>query len=131
MIDTKRNLADIVLRGVKPAKLLSNRSWLSGPEFLILNKDSWPPLKVCDKFILLCEIESRGNDVMCDVICKEDEKNRDNEVCCVTSLFERMVMIVCVQFPLILKQTLKEINNFSSLVVYSNFLELRRLFISS
>ena len=80
-IDTKRNLADIVSRGVKPAELLSNRLWFSGPEFLTLDKDSWPSLKVGEKFILLSEIESRGNEVcMCDVICKEDEKNRDNDV---------------------------------------------------
>ena len=39
-------------------------------------------MKVGDKFLLLSEIESRGNDAcMCDVICKEDEKNRDNDVC--------------------------------------------------
>ena len=82
MIDTKRNPADIVSRGVKPAELLSNRLWFSGPEFLTLDKDSWPSLKVGEKFILYSEIESRGNDVcMCDVICREDEKNRDNDVC--------------------------------------------------
>ena len=38
-------------------------------------------MKVCEKFILLSEIESRGNDVyMCVVIRKEDEKKRDNDV---------------------------------------------------
>ena len=45
LIDTKGNLADIVSRGVKPAELLSNRLWFSGPEFLTLDKDSWPSLK--------------------------------------------------------------------------------------
>ena len=49
---------------------------------MTLDKDSWPSLKVGKKFILLSKIESRGIDVcMCDVICKEDEKNRDNDVC--------------------------------------------------
>ena len=82
LIDTKRNPTDIVSRGVKPAELLSNRLWFSGPEFLTLDKDSWPSLKVGEKFILLSEIESRGNDVcMCDVICKEVEENRGNDVC--------------------------------------------------
>ena len=39
-------------------------------------------MKVGEKFILIFEIESRGTDVcMCDVICKEVEKNRDNDVC--------------------------------------------------
>ena len=81
LIDTKRNSVDIVSREVKPAKLLSNRLWFSGPEFLTLDQYSWPSLKVGEKFILLSEIESRGNDVcMCDVICKEDEKNTDNEI---------------------------------------------------
>ena len=81
LIYTKRNPADIVSCGVKPAELLSNRLWFSGPEFLTLDKDSWPSLKVGDKFILLSEIEGRGNDVyMCNVICKEDEKNRVNDV---------------------------------------------------
>ena len=38
-------------------------------------------MKVCEKFILLSEIESRGSDVcMCVVIRKEDEKKRDNDV---------------------------------------------------
>ena len=54
---------DIISRGVKPAELLSNSLWISGPEFLTLYKDSWPSLKVGDKYILLFEIESRGNDV--------------------------------------------------------------------
>ena len=53
LIDTKRNPADIASRGVKPAELLSNRLWFSGPEFLTLDKDSWPSLKVGGKFILL------------------------------------------------------------------------------
>ena len=49
---------------------------------MTLDKDSWPSLKVGEKFILLSEIEGRGNGVcMCDVICKEVEKNRDNDVC--------------------------------------------------
>ena len=55
LIDTKRNPADIVSRGVKPAELLSNRLWFSGPEFLTLDKDSWPSSKVGDKFIILSE----------------------------------------------------------------------------
>ena len=75
LIDTKRNPADIVSRGVKPAELLSNRLWFSGPEFLTLDKDSWPSLKVGEKFILLSEIESRGNGVcMCDVFAKRLRK---------------------------------------------------------
>ena len=45
LIDTKRNLAGIVSRGVKPAELLSNRLCFSGPEFLTLDKDSWHSLK--------------------------------------------------------------------------------------
>ena len=81
LIDTKRNLADIVSRGVKPAELLSNRLWFSGPEFLTLDKDSWPSLKVDEKFMLLSEFGSRDNDVcMCYVISKEDEKNKDNYI---------------------------------------------------
>ena len=49
---------------------------------MTIDTDSWPSLKIGEKFILLSEIESRGNDVcMCDVICKEVEKNRDNDVC--------------------------------------------------
>ena len=44
---------DIISRGVKPAELLSNSLWISGPEFLTLYKDSWPSLKVGDKYILL------------------------------------------------------------------------------
>ena len=37
-------------------------------------------MKVCEKFILLSEIESRDSDVcMCVVIRKEDEKNREND----------------------------------------------------
>ena len=81
MIDTKRNPADIVSRGVKPEELLPNRLWFSGPEFFTLDKDSWPSLKVGEKFILLSEIECRGNGVcMCDIICKEVEKNRHNDV---------------------------------------------------
>ena len=122
LIDTKRNPADIVSRGVKRAELVSNRLWFSGPEFLTLDKDSWPSLKVGEKFILLSEIESRGNGVCrCDVICKEVAKNRDNDVLCVTSLIKRMVTIVCVQLPLILKQTLKTTYNLSRLVVYSSY----------
>ena len=104
LIDTKKNPAHIVSRGVKRAELLSNRLWFSVPEFLALDKDSWPSLKVGEKFILLSEIESRSNDVcMCDVNFKEDKKNRDNDVICVTSSVDRMVTIVCVQLPLILK----------------------------
>ena len=57
LIDTKRNPKDVVSRGVKPAELLSNRLWFSGPEFLTLDKDSWPSLKVGEKFILISEIE--------------------------------------------------------------------------
>ena len=75
LIGIKRNPADIVSRGVKPAELLSNRLWFSGPEFLTLDKDSWPSLKVGEKFILLSEIESRGNGVcMCDVFAKRLRK---------------------------------------------------------
>ena len=71
----------IVSNGVKPAELLSNRFWFSGPELLTLDKDSWPFLKVGDKFILLSEIESTDNDLCkCEVICKEGEKNRNNDV---------------------------------------------------
>ena len=67
LIDTKRNPADIVSRGVKRAELVSNRLWFSGPEFLTLNKDSWPSLKAGEKFIL--RSESRGNDMcICDVM---------------------------------------------------------------
>ena len=97
-----RNPADIVSCRVKPPKLLSNRSWFSGSEFLTLDKDSWPSSKVGEKIILLSEVKSRGNGVcICDVICKE--KSKDNDLLCVTSLIERMVTIVCVQLPLILK----------------------------
>ena len=82
LIDIKRNPADIISRGVKPVELRSNKLWFSGPEFLTLDKHSWPSLKVGGKFILLSGIESRGNDVcMCDVICKEVEKNKDNDAC--------------------------------------------------
>ena len=82
LIDTKRSPADIVARRVKPAELLSNRLWLSSLEFLTLDKDSWPSLKVGEKFILVSEIESRSNDLcMCDIIFKEVEKYRDNDVC--------------------------------------------------
>ena len=81
LIGTKRYPADIVSRRVKPAELLSNRLWFSGPEFLTLDKDSWPSLKVGEKFMLLSEFESRDNDVcMCYVISKEDEKNKDNYI---------------------------------------------------
>ena len=52
-----------ISRRVKPAELLVNRLWFSGPEFLTLYKDSWPSLKVCNKFILFPEIEVRSNDV--------------------------------------------------------------------
>ena len=38
--------------------------------------------------------------------------------------------VVCVQLPLILKQTLKTTYNLSRLVVYSSCLDLQRLFIS-
>ena len=95
MINTKRNPADIALRGVKPAEMLPNRLWFSGPEFLTLDKDSWTSLKVGEKFILLSEIESRANNVcMFDVLCKEsendicmcdaiDRENRNNSLCAV------------------------------------------------
>ena len=80
MIDTNRNSVDIVSHGVKLAGLLTNRLWFSGPEFLISDKDSWPSLKVGDKFIIFSEIENRDNDVgMRNVICQEGEGKRGNE----------------------------------------------------
>ena len=57
-IDIKRNPVDTVSHGVKPVELLTNRLWFSGPEFLILDKDSWPSLKVCDKFTLFSQIRN-------------------------------------------------------------------------
>ena len=124
LIDTKRNPADIVLHGVKPAELLSNRLCFSGPEFLTLDKDSWPSLKVGEKFIPLSGIESRGNGVcICDVICKEDEKNKDNDVC-MCDVIDRKNGDDCMCAIAI------NIYNLSRVVVYSNCLELRRLFIS-
>ena len=75
LIDTNRNPVDIVSHGVKVAELLTNRLWFRGPEFLTSWRDSWPFLKVGDKFILFSEIENRGNDMG---TC---EGNRDNDVC--------------------------------------------------
>ena len=97
LIDTKRDPADIVSHRVKPAELLSNRLWFSGPEFLTLDKDSWPSLKVGEKFILLSEIESRGNDV-CIVtsFAKRLRKIETMTYVCVTSLIERMVTIIII-----------------------------------
>ena len=40
LTDTKRNSANFVSRGVKPAELLPNRLWFSGLDFLTLDKDS-------------------------------------------------------------------------------------------
>ena len=132
LIDTKRNPADIVSRGVKLAELVSNRLWFSGPEFLTLDKDSWPSLKVGEKFILLSGIESRGNGVcMCDVICKEVEKNRDNDVC-MCDIIDRENGSDCLCAVAINTEANieKTTYNLSRLVVYSSCLELQRLFIS-
>ena len=84
LIGTNRNSVDIVSHGVKPAELLTNRLWFSGPEFLTSWPYLWPFLKVGDKFTFFSGTENRGNDVgMCDIICEEDEGNRDNDVACV------------------------------------------------
>ena len=132
LIDTKRNPADIISRGVKLAELLSNRLWFSGPEFLTLDKDSWPSLKVGEKSILFSKIESKGNDVVCVTsFAKRLRKINTMTYVCVTSLIKRMVTIVYVQLPLILKQTLKTNYNLIRLEVYSSCLKLQRLFISS
>ena len=39
--------------------------WFDGPEFETLDKDSWPSLKVGDKFKFFSENESKSNDVLC------------------------------------------------------------------
>ena len=99
---------------------------------MTLDKDSWPSLKVGEKFILIFEIESRGNDVcMCDVICKEVEKNRDNDVC-MCDIIDRENGSDCLCAVAINTEANieKTTYNLSRLVVYSSCLELQRLFIS-
>ena len=86
LIDIKRNPADIISRGVKPVELRSNKLWFSGPEFLTLDKHSWPSLKVGGKFILLSGIESRGNGVVCVTsFAKRLRKIETMTYVCVTS----------------------------------------------
>ena len=74
--------------------------WFDGPEFETLDKDSWPSLKVGDKFKFFSENESKSNDVfMCNVICKESEKNRDNEVFLCDVMDSLSVKVLCVHLP--------------------------------
>ena len=67
---------------------------------------------------------------MCDVICKEDVKNRDNDVC-MCDVTDRENGSDCMCAVAINTEVNIESNlNLSRLVVYSSCLELQRLFIS-
>ena len=127
LIDTKKSPADIVSRGVEPVKLLSNRLWFSGLEFLTSDEYSWPSLKVGEKFILLPEIESM---CMCDVICKEDAKNRNNDVCMCDVINREngndYMCAVTINTEVNIENNL-QLESFSSLF---KLFKLRRLFIS-
>lgn len=50
LIPFKKNLDDIISRGIKVKEFISSKLWFNGPDFLTLPLNFWPHLSVWDLF---------------------------------------------------------------------------------